>query len=143
MANTTYTNLTALEAVAELEAVQANKPLAEKIAAMVKAEQKKREHAAKNRSTNSKQKRLTRANVVRIMRAIVDNGNEPVTTSWIGEHVPDMLTPQKVSGTLATVRDEQFISIEKIKGKAYYQVTDKGIEALAHPETLELADDAE
>ena len=81
---TTYTNLTALETVAELREVMENEALAAKITAMIQAEQKKRDRAKSATRSESKEKRQNRAKALEIMRAIMDAGNEPRTTAWIG-----------------------------------------------------------
>lgn len=139
MANTTFTNLSALEAVLNGETVIEGTPLYDKISAMLTAEQKKRDRAKNNKSTNSAAKRKTQLKRIEVMRAIVAGGNEPRTTQWIGEHVNDMMTAHKVAGVMNAARDEGWVIYgPKEKGKVTYQVTDAGIAFLDSVEQSKL-----
>lgn len=130
----TYTNLTALIAVADLDEVKANEPLAAKIAAMIKAEQTKRDRAKSATRTESKEKRQNRALAVEIMRAIVDAGNEPRTTSWISDRVKFCDTSHKVTGKMNIARANGWVAYgDNVGGKRTFFVTDAGIAYLTNP----------
>lgn len=129
---TTYTNLTALETVAELREVMENEALAAKITAMIQAEQKKRDRAKSTTRGESKEKRQNRAKALEIMRAIMDAGNEPRTTAWIGEHVTMCETSHKVTGKMNIARANGWVAYgDNVNGKRTFYVTDAGIAVLA------------
>lgn len=129
---TAYTNLTALETVAAMPEVMANAPLAEKLTAMITAEQKKRNRAKSATRSESKEKRQNRAKALEIMRAIVDAGNEPRTTAWIGEHVTMCETSHKVTGKMNIARANGWVAYgDNVNGKRTFYVTDAGIAVLA------------
>ena len=129
---TTYTNLTALETVVAMPEVMANAPLAEKLTAMIQAEQKKRDRAKSVTRSESKEKRQNRAKALEIMQAIVDAGNEPRTTAWIGEHVTMCETSHKVTGKMNIARANGWVAYgPNVDGKRTFVVTDAGIAALS------------
>lgn len=108
--------------------------LAEKLQTMLEAEQRKAEKAkerAKSGEPTAEQIK-NRNRAFKAMKAIADAGNEPRTVAWIGEHVTDMMTPQKVSGTMGILMREGLVAYgEKVKGKVTYQVTEAGLNALS------------
>lgn len=135
MADTKYTNLTALEAMAAL-IPEDNSDLREKAAKMIQSEVNKREHQ-KNAKTNNPQKRKTFSKMVETMRAIFDAGNEPRGSQWIGEKVNDMMTPQKVSGVLKRGIDRGWLEQSSVKGKKLYALTEEGIALISDPAAIE------
>ena len=135
MAEVTYTNLTALEAVAEILAEHSSDDaLAAKIAKMIESETRKREAAKNAPKVESKQKKETRIKRIAAMRAIVEAGNEPRTAAWIGEHVNFMETSNKVSGAFREAMKDGLLEYgDKVDGKVTWRVTDKG---MAYLETV-------
>lgn len=129
---TTFTNLTALQAVADLEEVKANEPLAAKVAAMIKAEENKRSRAKSATRSESKEKRQNRALAIEILRAIADAGNEPRTTAWISDRVKFCDTSHKVTGKMNIARANGWAAYGPNQdGKRTFYVTDAGIAYLA------------
>lgn len=117
-----------------IELADGNAELVEKLTTMRDAEIRKAEKAkerAKNGEPTAEQIK-NRNRALKAVKAIADAGNEPRTVAWISEHVTDMLTPQKVSGTMGIVMREGLVAYgAKVKGKVTYQVTDAGMAVLA------------
>ena len=134
MANAKYTNLTALQALANGVSVHDDEELMTKVKAMITAEEKKAARAKNSKRTDSKQKRETMLKAAETIRAIAAAGNEPRSCAWVGEHVNGMLSSHKVSGVMNQARYKGLaIYGDKVDGKVTYQATEAGIKWAENP----------
>lgn len=132
MAKEGYTNITALQAVLDGTAVTDDDALKTKIQAMLTSEQNKREAQKKRPKVATKEQRENLALAKQMVKAIVDNGNEPVGTDWISERVQYLDTPNKVAGKAKIARANGWIENgAPNKKKVTYIATDAGIAMVA------------
>lgn len=128
----TYTNLTALDAIINGADPRNDEELMTKLKMMRASETKKRE-AAKNAPRKPSKEAIANRNLaVAMVKAIYDNGNEPVTASWVSSHVQFLETPNKVGGKAKIAKREGWIENGARDGRqTTYVVTQAGIDMLA------------
>lgn len=129
----TYTNFTALQTLAAMEAVQADQALHDKVLAMITAEEKKRANATNAPRVESLEKREAKAMIKKMMAVMVANGNSPVSAMWIAEHVPGSATSSRaIPGKMITARNCGWVAYAGYNDakQRLYTVTAAGVAAI-------------
>lgn len=124
-----YTNVTALQAV--LDGVAVEGALADKVAAMLKAEQNK---ANRSRAKDGKPTAAVLKNrglCIACLRSIADAGNEPRTNDWISEHTDGIFKASEASGKMGIALAHGLAEYGVNDGKKRtYTVTDAGMQVI-------------